>query len=111
MTGAWGAARNPTGARRDRSGPVGPGADECQVCARMVWVGLPDPTDGCAAVCVSSLSNCGAVGRSRGSLARAASTSGRSPGGTAPRSGAACTIRYMTASEAPVPNGDCPLAA
>ena len=78
----------------------------------MVWVGLPYPTDGCAAVCcVSWLSNCGAVGRSRGSLARAASTSGRSPGGTAVMSGAACTIRYKMASDAPVPNGDCPLAA
>ena len=77
----------------------------------MVWVGLPYPTDGCALVCVSSLSNCGAVGRSPGSLARAASTSGRSPGGTALMSGSACTIRYMMASGGPVPNGGFPLAA
>ena len=75
-------------------------------------MGLPYPTDGCAAVCwVSWLSNCCAVGRACGSLARAASTSGCSPGGTAVMSGAACMIRYKMASDAPVPNGDFPLAA
>ena len=77
----------------------------------MVWVRLPYPTTGCAVVCVSWLSTCGAVGRSRGSLARAASTSGRSPGGTAEMSGVPCMIRYSMTSDVPVPNGDCPLAA
>ena len=77
----------------------------------MVWVALPYPMAGRAAVRVSSASNCGALGRAWGSLARAASTSGCSPGGTAEMSGAACMIRYKMASAVPVPNGECPLAA
>ena len=77
----------------------------------MIWVGLSYPADGRAAVCVSWLSNCCAVGRACGSLAMAASTSGCSPGGTAEMSGAACMIRYKMASGGPVPNGECPLAA
>ena len=115
--------RSPTGGAVSGGGTVGcgggtaePGADGCQVWARMVWVGLPYPTDAPAADraavdCVSWLSNCGAVGRSPGSLARAASTSGRSPSGTAVMSGTACTIRYKMTSDVPVPNGGCPLAA
>src|SRR4029077_13899820 len=51
------------------------------------------------------------MGRACGSLARAASTSGRRPGGTALMSGSACMIRYMMASEGPVPNGAFPPAA
>ncbi len=73
--------------------------------------GAGDAPAGAAAPRVSSASSCGAVGRACGSLARAASTSGRSPGGTAEMSGASCTIRYSMTSDAPLPNGDCPLAA
>ena len=92
------------------AGPIGPVADGCQVWASTVWVGLSYP--GLVSwEFVSSASSCGAVGRARGSLARAASTSGRRPGGTAVRSGASCTIRYMMASDAPVPNGVRPPAA
>ena len=92
------------------AGPIGPVADGCQVRASTVSVGLsyPGPVRW---EFVSPASSCGAVGRACGSLARAASTSGPRPGGTALMSGAACMIRYMMASEAPVPNGAFPLAA
>ena len=92
------------------AGPIGPVADGCQVWASTVWVGLSYPWL-VSGEFVSSASSCAAVGRACGSLARAASTSGRRPGGTAVRSGASCTIRYMMASDAPVPNGVRPPAA
>ena len=86
---------------------MGPVAGACQVWASTVWVGFSD----CAAVPASRASSCAAVGRACGSLARAASTSGRRSGGTALMSAAACMIRYMMASDAPVPNGARPPAA
>src|SRR6478672_2104854 len=92
--------------------PIGPGADGCQVWASTVWVGfsyrVPIPGSW---VVVSAASTCAAVGRACESLARAASTSGRRPGGTALMSGSACMIRYMMASDGPVPNGAFPPAA
>src|SRR5690349_16857446 len=92
--------------------PIGPVADGCQVWASTVWVGFsyraPTPVSW---VLVSAASNCGAAGRACGSLARAASTRGRRAGGTALMSGSACMIRYMMASEGPVPNGAFPPAA
>src|ERR1700750_1271642 len=113
------AVRGRAGGARVGAGVVGPGAatigpvaDGCQVWASTVWVGfsyrVPTPVSW---VVVSAASTCAAVGRAWGSLARAASTSGPSPGGTALMSGSACMIRYMMASEGPVPNGAFPPAA
>ncbi|CAM5227763.1 hypothetical protein SFIMM107S_05093 [Streptomyces griseus] len=51
------------------------------------------------------------VGRSSGALDRHASTTGRSPGGSAPSSAGSCTVRNSIASTGPVPNGRPPVAA
>src|SRR6185437_894385 len=107
-----GAATIGPGAVGPGAATIGPVADGCQVWASTVRVGFsyraPAPVSW---VWVSPASTCAAVGRAWGSLARAASTSGRRPGGTALMSGSACMIRYMMASEGPVPNGAFPPAA
>src|SRR6202021_1095740 len=53
-------------------GAAGRGPAGCQVWASTVWVGLPDPAAGSAAVRVSWASSSAAVGRARGSWSRAA---------------------------------------
>ena len=64
-----------------------------QVWDRMVWVGTSKLPRGWVEVCVSSRSTLSAVGRFCGSLAKAATTQGRSESGTAVMSGSVFMIR------------------
>ena len=81
-----------------------------QVWASTAWV-LNSSSRPVRELLVSRASSSSARGRRCGSLARAASTMGRSRSGTAEVSGSMCRIRYKMASEDPVPNGISPLAA
>ena len=74
-------------------------------------VGIAEGPPGAGSRAVSRSRIWCAAGRSAGSLASAASTTGRSAAGTACRSGWTCRMRYTTASVSPVPNGGWPLAA
>ena len=83
----------------------------CQVRDRITWVGVSLMRSVRREALVSRSSSCCAVGRLPGSLARVASTSGRSASGTAAMSGSPYMIRYRIEWVFPAPNGDRPVAA